>query len=125
MFFPVMVDLSAIEVLVVGGGRIAYRKVKKLLDFGGRVKVIAPEFCKDLYSLAKYLNYEERLIMISRPFEVTDLEGQDLVYLATDDKDLNSQIGDICKSKKILVNRLDDHRDSSLDRKSTRLNSSH
>ena len=49
MFFPVMVDLSAMEVLVVGGGRIAYRKVKKLLDFGGRVKVIAPEFCQDLY----------------------------------------------------------------------------
>ena len=102
MFFPVMVDLSAMEVLVVGGGRIAYRKVKKLLDFGGRVKVIAPEFCQDLYSLAKYLDDEERLIMISRPFEVTDLEGQDLV-----------QIGDICRSKKILVNRLDDHRDSS------------
>ena len=68
MFFPVMVDLSSMEVLVVGGGRIAYRKVKKLLDFGGRVKVIAPEFCQDLYSLAKYLDDEERLIMISRPF---------------------------------------------------------
>ena len=118
MFFPVMVDLSAMEVLVVGGGRIAYRKVKKLLDFG--VKVIAPEFCQDLYSLAKYLDDEERLIMISRPFEVTDLEGHSLVYLATDDKDLNSQIGDICKSKKILVNRLDDHRDSSFINMATR-----
>lgn len=120
MFFPVMVDLSAMEVLVVGGGRIAYRKVKKLLDFGGRVKVIAPEFCQDLYSLAKYLDDGERLIMISRPFEVTDLEGHSLVYLATDDKDLNSQIGDICKSKKILVNRLDDHRDSSFINMATR-----
>ena len=51
---------------------------------------------------------------------MTDLEGHSLVYLATDDKDLNSQIGDICKSKKILVNRLDDHRDSSFINMATR-----
>lgn len=113
MFFPVMVDLSAMEVLVVGGGRIACRKVKKLLEFGGRVKVIAPEFCKELYSLAQSMDEGKSLTMISRAFEVTDLEGQDLVYLATDDKDLNGRIGDLCRSKKTLVNRLDDHRTSS------------
>ena len=73
MFFPVMVDLSAMEVLVVGGGRIAYRKVKKLLDFGGRVKVIAPEFCQDLYSLAKYLYDVVLLIMIYRVFLLYEL----------------------------------------------------
>ena len=81
MFFPVMVDLSAMEVLVVGGRRIACRKVKKLLEFGGRVKVIAPEFCKELYSLAQSMDEGKSLTMISRAFEVTDLEGQDLVYL--------------------------------------------
>ena len=47
--------------------------------------------------------------MINRAFEVTDLEGQDLVYLATDDNDLNARIGGMCRSKNILVNRLDDH----------------
>lgn len=113
MFFPVMVDLSAMDVLIVGGGGIAYRKVKKILEFGGKVKLIAPEFCQDLYFLAESVNEKASLTIINRHFEKSDIEDVDLVYLATNDSKLNSMIADLCRSKKILVNRLDDHRGSS------------
>lgn len=108
MFFPVMIDLSDIDVLVVGGGKIAYRKVKKLLNFGGRIRVVALDFCQEFYA-----ENEASIRMFKRAFEDTDLDGVDLVYTATDNSDLNAHISDLCRSRKILVNRVDEHTDSS------------
>ena len=42
-YFPFFVDLSGREGLIVGGGAVALRKVQKLLPYGPRLTVVAPE----------------------------------------------------------------------------------
>ena len=44
-YFPMFVDMTERECLIVGGGNVAYRKVMVMLDFGAKVTVVA-EYCK-------------------------------------------------------------------------------
>lgn len=50
-YFPMFVDLTGKKVLTVGGGRIALRRVRTLLQFGAQICVIAPELCGELADL--------------------------------------------------------------------------
>lgn len=50
-YFPLFVNLEGKRVVVVGGGRVASRKVEKLLPFKPRIRVIAPEVTPYLQNL--------------------------------------------------------------------------
>ena len=47
-YFPLFVDLEGRQVLVVGGGKIAVRRVRTLLEFGCQITVVSPEVCEEL-----------------------------------------------------------------------------
>ena len=47
-YFPLFVDLEGRQVLVVGGGKIAMRRVRTLLEFGCEITVVSPEVCEEL-----------------------------------------------------------------------------
>ena len=100
LYFPIFIDLSEKHIVVVGAGKIASRRVSTLLEFVGKITVVAPEISEEILALAG----KGPVQLKRRAFEETDLDGVDMVLAITDDKELNKKIGALCKEKKIPVN---------------------
>lgn len=99
-YFPMFINLTGQDCLVVGGGRIALKKVQVLLDFAAKVTVVAPEICREIQET-------KGAFCLSREFAVSDLEGRLLVVAATDDKEVNACIARECRKRGIMVNAVD------------------
>lgn len=100
MFFPMFVDLSGKEILVVGAGKIAARRIRTLCDFTERITVVAPEAAPEIAELTK----TRKIVLLKRPFSAHDLDGKSLVLAATDDAALNREIARKCRERGIPVN---------------------
>lgn len=114
-YFPMFVDMTERECLIVGGGNVAYRKVMVMLDFGAKVTVVAEDICDELRKLTidDIANKENRITFIKRRFERKDCDGMEMVIAATDDNALNHEIAEYCKAKGIMVNAVDEKADCS------------
>lgn len=114
-YFPMFVDMTERECLIVGGGNVAYRKVMVMLDFGAKVTVVAEDICDELRKLTidDIANKENRITFIKRRFERKDCDGMEMVIAATDDNALNHEIAEYCKAKGIMVNAVDQKADCS------------
>ncbi len=124
-YFPMFVDMTKRECLIVGGGNVAYRKVIVMLDFGAKVTVVAEDICDELRKLtiddiasedktgSYTANKENRITFIKRRFERKDCDGMEMVIAATDDSALNHEIAEYCKAKYIMVNAVDQKDDCS------------
>ena len=100
--FPLFVDLKDQPVLVVGGGTVALRKVRKLLPYGPRIIVVAPEICPELGAVPG-------VGVCPRRFHLRDLRPRPaLVLAATDDPAQNHRIAALCRRRHIPVNVVDD-----------------
>ena len=99
-YFPLFVDISEKEILFVGGGKIAARRINALAPFIQRITIVAPEADGSILALTE----EGEVSWIMREFDDEDLEEKDLVFAATDDAELNEQIALMCRQKGILVN---------------------
>ena len=109
-YFPMFVNLKDQPCLVVGGGMVAYRKVKVLLDFEARVVVVGENICDKIYEIVKKSN---QLELQKKCFEGADCDNMFMVIAATDDNLLNHHIAEICNSKGIMVNAVDQKEDCS------------
>lgn len=94
--FPLFVDLTDRSILIVGAGRIAARRASVLSGFCGHIAIVAPEIHPLLNSGA--------FSIFRRPFEMSDLDGRDLVLACTDDANLNAAIAKACRRRGIPVN---------------------
>jgi len=104
-FYPINLNLKEKNVLIVGAGKVALRKFKRLLQTGAQIKIIAPKFNQEFLP---YLNQEsEKYIFLKRKFKDEDLIGQCLVFAATDNSELNQRIAFLARGKNILVNIID------------------
>ena len=87
--FPMFVNLKQKEVLVIGGGKVATRKVKTLLNFGPSITVIARQTTDLIDKLAQ----EGTIKLHKRSFNLKeDIKNRDVVIVATDDIDLQKSI---------------------------------
>lgn len=102
-YYPVMLDLAGVDCLVVGGGRVAERKVEALLGAGARVTLIAPRATERLADLAR----AGRIQHERRPFAKGDTTGHRLVIAATDDARLNAEVAGEGRRRGLLVNVVD------------------
>lgn len=102
-YFPMFVDLTGQKCLVVGGGKVALRKVQVLLDFDAVVHVVAREISEDILRIS-----DERLFLEEREFAESDIEGCALVVVATDEGGFNQRISELCRGRHIPVNVVDD-----------------
>lgn len=102
--YPMMVDLTGRRCVVVGGGAVAERKVRRLLDSGAAVTLVSPAATAPLRRLAA----AGRLELLRRPVRVADLDGAFLVFAATDDTDVNSRVVEAATRRGALVNVADD-----------------
>lgn len=102
--YPMMVDLVGRRCLVVGGGRVAERKVRLLLACGAAVRVVSPVVSAALDTLA-----ESGAIRLSRRrVRAADLAGAFLVFAATDDPAVNARVAALARTSGGLVNVADD-----------------
>ena len=103
-YYPIYLDLKDRLCVVVGGGEVAERKVRSLLDSQARVRVISPRLNSGLEGLRR----ESRIAHRPKEFEEGDLEGAFLVIGATDDSRVNSHVGVRARERGALVNLVDD-----------------
>ena len=103
-FFPVSIDLNNKNILVIGAGKIALRKVETLLNYNCNIIVITKDILEE-----KFLELEKNnkiKILKNQEFEEKFLENIFLVVVATDNEVLNKNISQLCISKNILVNNI-------------------
>lgn len=100
LYFPMFVDISQKNILFIGGGSVAARRVQTILDFAGSVTVIAPEADPVIEDLAG----QERITFHRRRFGDSDLEGADIVLVATGHSGTDIRIAGMCRRNHIPVN---------------------
>jgi precorrin-2 dehydrogenase/sirohydrochlorin ferrochelatase len=100
MQFPVNLNLHGRPVLVVGGGRIALRKVEQLLMADAEVTVLSPMFVEEFTSLP--------VTLVERVYAAGDVDAFRLVITATGNTPVDQQIFDECEAKGIWINSADD-----------------
>lgn len=98
--FPVNLNLTGRPVLVVGGGRIALRKVQQLLVAGADITVLAPVIVDELRELP--------VRILQREYAAGDVDGFRLVVTATGVLHVDQQIFDECEALGTWVNSADD-----------------
>ena len=98
--FPVNLNIEGKPVLLVGGGRIAYRKAEQLLVCNPLLTVISPEIDERFHATGATL--------IQREYAALDVMGFSLVITATANNIVDQQIFDECESLGIWVNSADD-----------------
>lgn len=102
-YYPIFLNIRGKRCVVVGGGRVALRKVWVLLEHGANVEVISPALCPELSQLA-----EARTInVIRKGYEPGDLKGVFLTIAATTENDVNQKVAEEARQEKILVNVVD------------------
>lgn len=103
--FPISLKLQQQPCLIVGGGRIAYRKAVLLAKAGATLHVIAPEIEPDLLTLVQQTQGQ----YIAEDFQQqVNLRDYRLVIAATNDAVVNQQVFEACEAEKVLVNSVDD-----------------
>jgi uroporphyrin-III C-methyltransferase/precorrin-2 dehydrogenase/sirohydrochlorin ferrochelatase len=97
--FPLLLDLSGRRVVVVGGGVVATRRVRSLLDAHAHVLVVAPDIAAELADMDVEL--------IRRAFVPADLDGAWLAVACTDDADVNALVVAAADQRQVFCVRAD------------------
>lgn len=111
-FLPLVLRGEGIRTLVVGGGPVAERKIRALLSGGAHVVLVSPAITPGLAAL-----HQEGMFDWSEAKWNPDrspVEDFDLVVAATNVREVNAEIADLCAGKRILVNVADSFEESSV-----------
>jgi len=103
-YYPVYLDLTDKRVLIVGGGAIASRKARGLLDIGANVKIVSPEVTDEIRDLAAARKIE----WVAARYETAHMDGAAIVVGATSDRAANEQVSRDAMARSIPVNIVDD-----------------
>jgi precorrin-2 dehydrogenase/sirohydrochlorin ferrochelatase len=113
-YYPVFLSLRGRRCVVVGGGKVAERKVRALLRAQASVRVLSSDLTPHLAQLAT----KKRIDVIRRPYRKGDLKGQArngvplLVFSATNDPAVQQEVGKEAEAIGALVNLADDREHS-------------
>ncbi len=102
-FYPVSLDVSGRACLVVGGGPVAARKARSLVDCGAVVSVIAISVGTEMGALTPSLHS-----VVRRPYESGDASGYRLIVTATGDPAVDGAVHQDAESFGVWVNSADD-----------------
>ena len=102
-YYPILIELEGKNVVVVGGGVVAQRKIDTLLECGAVVHVISKKLTP---ALQKYIK-SGKIRSLGHEFEEIFLQDAFLVIAATSDSALNHRISKIAQERKMLVNVVD------------------
>ncbi|WP_419768198.1 precorrin-2 dehydrogenase/sirohydrochlorin ferrochelatase family protein [Arcobacter sp.] len=97
--FPISLNLENKKILVIGAGKIATSKIKKLLDFTKNIVVLAPNISDELEKL--------NIKTLKKRYEKSDIENFHIVIACIDDINLQREIYKHTREKNILYNCVD------------------
>ncbi len=98
--YPIELDLAGKAAVVVGGGPVALRRTRSLVEAGARVTVIAPAVSAEFAELG--------VTVLGRRYRDGDLAGAWLVHAATDDAEVNEAVAAAADAARIWCVRADD-----------------
>ncbi|MCS7024000.1 MAG: bifunctional precorrin-2 dehydrogenase/sirohydrochlorin ferrochelatase [Bryobacteraceae bacterium] len=99
LYYPLFLKLQGEAVLVVGGGRVALRKCKKLVEAGARVTVVSPRILPEFEKLG--------VQVVAREFRPSDIESPKLIFAATNRREVNAEVKRCADARGIPVNVAD------------------
>lgn len=102
--YPVSLNIEGRLCVVVGGGRVAARKVLSLLDCGARVRLVSPAATAGLEDLAR----SGKIDHVEDCYRSEHLGGAFLVIGATDSDEINARVSSDSMEMGLLVNVVDD-----------------
>ncbi|MEN9613681.1 MAG: hypothetical protein RLZZ628_4495 [Bacteroidota bacterium] len=104
--FPIFVKMEQFRVLIVGGGAVGLEKLTAILRNSPAtpITLVAPDI---LAEIQNYVIAFPKVILKEKDFELSDLNEQNFVIAATDDKILNTEIKKAAAQKGILTNVAD------------------
>src|SRR4051794_22665727 len=80
-FYPVMLHLDGKDVVVVGGGKVAERKVNGLVSTGARIVIVSPVVTAGL----KRLIVDGKMVWKQAEFTAEFIKHAFMVFAVTDD----------------------------------------
>ena len=99
-FYPIHLNVTGKKCVIIGGGKVAYRKACSLKESGADVVVVSPEVCPEMVN-------EEGLVLIKKEYEECFLDGALLVIAATDNEAINKNVTEDAEKRSIIVNVVD------------------
>ncbi len=100
MFVPLNINLENKKVLIIGGGKVALRKMNFFLEYCCNVEVVAKDIAQEIFEVTE--NSNSRVKLVHREFEINDLNGKYIVIISTDNSKLNEEISNKCEERGIL-----------------------
>lgn len=101
MTYPVFINLEGLQVTIVGGGRIAFRKIENMLGQGAKIKVVAPSIIDEI---KKLVHSQGDITLIEENFQQDHLQDASLVFITSSNEEVNLLATKYCKSNGILMN---------------------
>ncbi|WP_052447271.1 precorrin-2 dehydrogenase/sirohydrochlorin ferrochelatase family protein [Clostridium polynesiense] len=108
MFMPLMIDFKDKNVVIIGGGKVAFRKCVTILKYGGIITVISPDFVEEFKSI------QNKITLIKEPYNSCYLKDAYLIVAATNNREINKEISDYCKRNSAFCNVSDSLEESSV-----------
>ncbi|MEL7564141.1 MAG: bifunctional precorrin-2 dehydrogenase/sirohydrochlorin ferrochelatase [Dehalobacterium sp.] len=102
-YYPLLVDLSKIKCLIIGGGEVALRKILSLKEAGADITLISPRIIAPLLKIVE----DGEIKFIKKIYQKGDLQGFRLVYVAIDDKKVSREISAEAQEEGVLLNNAD------------------
>ncbi|EGT4929367.1 bifunctional precorrin-2 dehydrogenase/sirohydrochlorin ferrochelatase, partial [Clostridioides difficile] len=88
-------------VVIIGGGEIAYRKCKNFLEFNKNVTIVSKQILNKFYDL------KGNIKIIKDDYKEIYIKDASVIIAATNNRELNMEIGLYCRAKNKLVNVVD------------------
>ncbi len=108
-YFPIFTQIEGKRCLIIGGGKVAARKVHILLEYGADVVVVAEKVCVEIKESLPEKNVFEH----DFAFFETEIRKAFLVVAATSNREENHHIAELCHTCNVLVNVADSEAESS------------
>lgn len=101
LLYPINLKIDGRLCTIIGGGRVAYRKVRSLLECGAQVKVVSPVLSDEFKAVSGEVEH------INRAYQEGDLKGSFLVIAATDDEETNKAVEKEARERNLPLNIVD------------------
>lgn len=104
--FPIFVKMNQIETLLVGAGPVGLEKLQAIFRSSplAKVKIVAEQIIPEVF---EFIADKETIQLERRSFQESDLDGKDLVVVASNNPELNMQIREFTTKRHILLNVAD------------------
>jgi precorrin-2 dehydrogenase / sirohydrochlorin ferrochelatase len=98
-YYPIQLNLKGKQVIIIGGGKVAQRKLAGLLDTGAQITIVSPEITDTIREYCQ----SGKVIWKQKSFTQDDLEGMFLVIAATNDPEMNKDVKRFVSTHQLLL----------------------